>query len=396
MPGTDFGTGHTFEHEGNEMKKVLLTSTALVMTAGIAFAEVSPGVSISGSAELGIKDEDQGADLQFHNDLDLDINFSGETDGGLAFGASIDLDEVNQGISADEGPAAAFISYNGWKLEMGDVDGALDLVNLETTFFTSINDDHTAHAGFFAGDSMDGGLDGQIATISYTGVPGLLLAASAELGDSTDGDDEIFAVGIRYTADVGAVELSGSLAWQDGFYEFGVTGAGATTTDIGLGAVPGAGVIDTLQGDAELYALSFEIESDMGLVGRLNYAELDGDFDTAVYSVDNATAAGVADPALVGQLGSSDVSAEISSTDVEWDFWGIAIGYETGPWAFEANYGEYDAEIGGIDAEADGFGLVANYDLGGGMSVQLGYGSGEGFFEDESTDTWSFGLGMSF
>ena len=65
------------------MKKVLLASTALVASAGIAAADVS----LSGSAELGIIDDDTAT--QFHTDIDVTFTMSGETDGGLTFGASV-------------------------------------------------------------------------------------------------------------------------------------------------------------------------------------------------------------------------------------------------------------------------------------------------------------------
>ncbi|MEM0947783.1 MAG: porin [Pseudomonadota bacterium] len=389
------------------MKKVLLTSTALVMTAGVAFAEVSPGVSLSGSAELGIKDKDGfgGADpdagLQFHNDLDLDINFAAETDGGLAFGASIDLDEVGVGISADDGPAAAFISFGGFKLEMGDVDGALDLVNQEIGFLSSIDDDHTTHAGYFGGGGLDGGQDGQIATLSYTGVPGLILAVSAEIGD-VDTDDEIYGVGVQYNFDLGAVEIGASLGYQEGAYSFSAAGAGlegatATLTSIGIptSAIAASGfAIGDLNGDAEIWAVSLELDTKTGFVARLNYADLEGNLDNVDWSYSSTIGLEFDGTPLTETVSVS--GTPVSSLDIEWDYIGIGVLYETGPWGFTANYGEFDGNIEGFDFDADGFGLAVNYDLGGGASVQFGYGSGESFFDDESIDTWSFGLGMSF
>jgi outer membrane protein OmpU len=55
--------------------------------------------------------------------------------------------------------------------------------------------------------------------------------------------------------------------------------------------------------------------------------------------------------------------------------------------SLHANYGEYDSG-------ASGFGLAAAYDLGGGASLNLGYGSSD--VGGVSSDTWSFGLAMSF
>ena len=58
------------------MKKVLLASTALALTAGMAAADVS----LSGYAEIGVKDN--GDEVVFHHDFDVKFTLSGETDGG--------------------------------------------------------------------------------------------------------------------------------------------------------------------------------------------------------------------------------------------------------------------------------------------------------------------------
>ena len=77
------------------MKKVLLGTTALVMTAGVAAADVT----FSGYAEIGIFDNDSD-DVQFHHDIDVKFSLSGESDNGLSFGATIDLDEVGDDCSS--------------------------------------------------------------------------------------------------------------------------------------------------------------------------------------------------------------------------------------------------------------------------------------------------------
>ena len=71
------------------MKKVLLTSTAMVAFAGAAAAEVT----LSGWAELGFIGGD-GLVTQFWQDVDVDFTMTGETDGGLTFGANVDLDSA--------------------------------------------------------------------------------------------------------------------------------------------------------------------------------------------------------------------------------------------------------------------------------------------------------------
>ncbi len=83
------------------MKKVLLATTALVATAGFAMADVS----LSGSAEMGIAvgpdmsaDDDyvvgnnNDGELHVYSGVTLDVTFSGTTDNGLEFGASMDAE----------------------------------------------------------------------------------------------------------------------------------------------------------------------------------------------------------------------------------------------------------------------------------------------------------------
>ena len=77
------------------MKKVLFASTALVMTAGVAAADVT----ISGSAQMGVKSV--GGTTSVVNDIDIDVTGSASTDGGVTLSASIDLDadRVNNAAS---------------------------------------------------------------------------------------------------------------------------------------------------------------------------------------------------------------------------------------------------------------------------------------------------------
>ena len=70
----------------------------------------------------------------------------------------------------------------------------------------------------------------------------------------------------------------------------------------------------------------------------------------------------------------------------------IGLGYSSGALTIGANYGVYDFDGAGEDS---GYGLAVNYDLGGGLVAQLGWGGGDplvGTYED----TYSLGLAMSF
>jgi outer membrane protein OmpU len=108
------------------MKKILLATTLLAATTGFAAAEVT----LSGSARMGIiSDFDDPLtltvdenDLAFTSRARVVFTLSGETDGGLSFGASFRADNAVGANVGDDG--SVFISGAFGKLSMGDVDGA--------------------------------------------------------------------------------------------------------------------------------------------------------------------------------------------------------------------------------------------------------------------------------
>ena len=354
------------------MKKVLFATTALVAFAGAAAAEVT----LTGNAEMGIIDSDaDGFDIQFHTDIDVTFTMSGETDGGVAFGATIDLDEsdtdrtisgvpVNDdgsgGLSASDievggspafdnttqGGETIFLSGSFGTVTMGDTDGALDWAMTEVAFNSgSINDDETSHGGYNGNAGLDGVYDGQILRYDYTaGAFGF--AASIELNDNDgdDGDlldgldgDAVLALGVKYDLDLGGTVIGLGLGYQT-----------TEVTEIG-----------DLQGDHDIIGLSANTSFAGGLTVGINYS----DFDR---------------PDASGLSG---------------DHFGIGVGYTSGPLSVSANYGIFDFDSG---AEADGLGLSAGYDLGGGAIVQAGYGYTDGDGATDDLSTYSVGFRFNF
>jgi outer membrane protein OmpU len=100
------------------MKKVLLASTALVLSAGVAAADVTT----SGSGRIGIVDTIAGDDIAFTSRVRIAFSGAGETSGGLAFGGSIRADNAGNGNSGTAG--SVFISGDFGRLTSGDVSGA--------------------------------------------------------------------------------------------------------------------------------------------------------------------------------------------------------------------------------------------------------------------------------
>jgi outer membrane protein OmpU len=99
------------------MKKLLLATSALVMTAGFASAEVT----LSGDARMGIVGEDNG-DVHFSNRARVSFALSGESDSGFTFGASFRPSNASDAADGDAGEV--FISGAFGTLTMGDTDNA--------------------------------------------------------------------------------------------------------------------------------------------------------------------------------------------------------------------------------------------------------------------------------
>ena len=349
------------------MKQFLFATTALVATAGVAMADVE----ISGSAEMGIvsvdvdddidvvrDDADRDGDVEFHTDIDLTFTLSGATDGGLIYGASIDLDESNDNDAFEartQGGESIFISGGFGTLTMGDTDGALDWAMTETdTNATSINDDQE-HAGWSGNAGLDGQFDGQVLRYDYT-VGDFAFAVSGEIDDEGDSDDDpTLGVGVRGSFDFGGSSIGFGLGYQEG-------------------------------DDSDGYGVSLNTTVIETFTVVLNYSNInrnDARFET-VLGDDPDTADTETDFILIDAL------------DDDFEHYGIGVGYNQGPLSLHGNYGVKDFDDGD---EAEGFGLTAGYELGDDVELQAGYGYSDiddGDDDSGEINTFSFGLSMSF
>jgi len=295
------------------MKKLLIASTALVATAGMATADIT----MSGYAEIGMVDYGTAVGMEMHSDMDVTFKLSGASDNGLTFGASIDLDEVSGGIASTGGPHAVHVSGGFGTLTMGDTDGALDKANAEVASLTAIADDHTAHSGYNGGAGLD---TGDILRYDTT-YNGFGISASLAQSDAAVAND-VIAYGITTT--LGTVALSA--AYQDN-----------NTQDI----------------------TAVSAKSNVGGLGiTANYSE-----------------------------------ASMGTTATSYEHTGVGLAYTLNGVNLHANYGNYDFDNG---TNADGYGLAANYGLGGGATVMVGYGNGTAQGAAADVTTFSVGLGLSF
>jgi len=332
------------------MKKVLFATTALVATAGIAAAEVT----ISGSAEMGIKggdrydnaarvDGDVGSDPRFHTDFTIKIVGSGETDNGLTFGMNVELDDAgdgntNDGINTDN--ESVFISGAFGTLTMGETDGAYDKALSEVALAGgTLADDETEHAGFNGNSGLDNSPDGgdnQILRYDYT------------FGDIG------FSASVEQENDGQTVGVDGS----DPIYSLGFTWSGQFT---GVGVGVGLGYA-TQDDYGDIWGISLTGDFGNGFEAGLNYSDRDLDGGTAG----------------------------------DYEHIGLGVAYTLNAWTFAANWGDYDYGVGGVDR--DGWGILVNYDLGGGAVMQFGYSDSNNYGGNvnDDPDSWSFGIAMSF
>ena len=257
------------------MKKVLLASTALTVMSTAAFAQ---GVELSGSAEMGIADDGVN-DVQFFQSVDVRISMTGETDAGLSFGATIDLDDaIDMGLNGHDSVDATngdtpdfnvFVSGSFGTLTRGDTDGAFDWALTEVAALTSIADDHTIHGGYSGNSGLDGTYDGQV--LRYDNSFGDFgFALSMEMDDTGTGDD-VIGVGVKWSGDMGGSSIGVGLGYQDN----GLTDLTGLSLSAGIGEISAVLNYTDNSTGADHSAIGLTYET--GAIGlHVNYGEVDG------------------------------------------------------------------------------------------------------------------------
>jgi outer membrane protein OmpU len=108
------------------MKKLLLASAAVVATAGYAAADVA----VTGTAFMGVSNNSaygSDGDLRFTSRIRIIFTASGETDGGLTFGASVRNDQSGVGLDEND-DSTVYVSGAFGKVTFGDNDTAANVL----------------------------------------------------------------------------------------------------------------------------------------------------------------------------------------------------------------------------------------------------------------------------
>ncbi len=380
------------------MKKVLFATTALVASAGMAAADGHAGVALSGSAEMGVVGGSGNTVTQFHQDIDVTFTLSGETDSGITFGAAVDLDEIAGGATGatnNDFGTAVFISGDFGTLTLGDTDGGFDAGMQEVNIGSpgSINDAETGHAGYSGNAGLDGAYDGQILSYSYS-VSGFTITGSIEMDDDATRADTFptaapTAAPLLFNLPIAAGDtdagdnLTGDAVYGIGASYAGSFGGGSYTIGAGYQAVNDMDPTTAGAQGFDITGISATVALDSGLSAGINYSVINVNNPNATYN--------------------------FSGTHMA-----VGASYAFGDITVHANYGQFDWDSTATVVDSSGYGLAASYDLGGGLSAHLGYGSssidalnaeatghnvadlGNAAATLGTSSTWSLGVAMSF
>jgi outer membrane protein OmpU len=197
------------------MKRILLTTTSLVLAAGVAQADVS----FSGTAGVALIDDNGAsdatrADMFFESYYDFDITASAESDNGVSVSVGFDMgagnkidyndDDVLEPQGNSVGDADVAVSYAGWTL-------TVDQAGIDNLFDDTDGAQDVSIAGSIAGWSVALTSDQEGSTSSYKvggNVGGVALTFTGTDNDDAGGD----ATGISASYAMGDLTLSAAMS----------------------------------------------------------------------------------------------------------------------------------------------------------------------------------------
>lgn len=362
------------------MKKLLLATSILAGTAGLAAAEVT----LSGDARMGFLDDfvydtDVDDDVGFTSRARVKFTFSGESDGGLSFGASFRADNSSNAASGTAG--SVFLSGAFGKISMGDVDGAalaavghVDAISL--TGLSDVNESAFLGNGGLADDDLTDldSLSDSPENFGLTGDPSVLYEYTTGniglfVGVTNPGFESEFDFDVDGTIADDGTETTDGVAWSLGAnyttdtYKFGIG-----YEDIDVDAVEGQGNIG----------------------GDHLYLGADATFGAFTAKVRWGTA----------DLTQTDSAG--AAADINFDQWSLSGTYAMDAIAVTGFYADKQFELASDSSNIlsrESLGLGASYDLGGGAKVVGGIVDSEitdGSNEPTSDTAFDFGVSFSF
>lgn len=226
------------------MKNLLLASTALVLSAGLAHAQA---VTITGEGRMGIQYDNAGfggSNWRQEQRLTLNFNVSVQADHGLTFGAwtrarmqTGGLGVANQGVFSG---SRVWVEANGLRLTFGNQDGAFRAAGASHGYLGGCGvgyeggqqcGDSAGLLGVTQGQNSTGSDNEPMIGVRYT-MGNTTVAVSHARGNATE-------LGIRHRMDAFTVALgftnggAGASSWAlSGHYNGGSWGVGAIVADV--------------------------------------------------------------------------------------------------------------------------------------------------------------------
>lgn len=340
------------------MKNFLLATTVLVGTAGLAAAEIT----LTGDARMGIVDDGGAAGAVFSSRARVSFNLAGETDGGLAFGASFRADNA-----AAECSSAAFTVPGGTvtipAVTLGQVDAAITAVEaaplpgeagynaaLPILLGQTIN---VAPGAVTVPASVCGGgaVNGMAGTVFISGAFGKL-----SMGDN-DGAAQAtvgHVDGVGYTGNGDLNEIAYLTGNNDPSVLYSYT-MGAITVNASAGQTTGdeRAIGVSYAGEGFTLSLGYEDNGAHDHIVLGGSATLSGVTVKAVYGKSDAVVVGGSQYAVSATYAMDALSATVFTRsdfrDVQYN--GVGVGYSLGGGAtLAAGYSKADNANGRFDA----------------------------------------------
>lgn len=344
------------------MKKILLGTTGLVAVALLATAASAdtPKVTLGGFSDFqaGYTSDDKDAnrrDADFRNDNEITVKVDGKTDGGLMYGAQIDLeadttDDVdNQGTNAAR--TFTYLSGNWGRVEMGDVNSAAGNMRVDASTLAAATGGINGSWNYFVNSQGDRG-NAQFITMSKLVV---------EHGSTTvDGDESNY----------NSTKFSYYTPKFSGF-QAGVTYTPTINRGQSVDKQDNNGGFENIWNLALGYEGTF---SNVKLAAAATYEMADLESGFAIANAEDVSAWNIG--GLVGYQGFSvaasygdwDDSALASGVDSN-DYWTLGAGYTAGPIGVSATYIDSTRQsAAAVENEFTNLVLGAEYKLAAGLT----------------------------
>ena len=261
------------------MKKVLLATSALALSAGFASADVS----ISGTAETGLHSE-AGADFVTYSGIDMNFAVSGASENGMSFSTTVDMGagSIRDGfdpLSADVqgtdfGAPTITIGLEGFTVAVGPTGANDNLYDDDLTGGAISVSGAVGDATFAVVTGVDDA-DAMSASLGYSVGAAGIAAAMTDDGDvsSVTVSYDMGDMGLSVTSDDGTT--SAAVTYSAGALTATIEADDADTWDVSLGYTAGAASVgfSTDENEAWETTISYDLGGGASINAGANEAE---------------------------------------------------------------------------------------------------------------------------